>query len=88
MDKADPTTRIWYPGTPTLFSVTDAGPTDAATGATGIAVFTSVPVADAAVAGENVELTATPIGLGRYSSRIVAPVQAGIFTQVEMPPSP
>ncbi|MGO9833783.1 MAG: hypothetical protein ACLP1X_06180 [Polyangiaceae bacterium] len=59
---------------------------DAATSPNGLVSFFDVPAPDAG--SVNILLTATPLGLGKVSSREGANVQAGVLSAVEMTPTP
>ncbi len=80
----DSRTAVIYGGSAGPLSLGDAGL--AATDSTGIAYFVNVLAPDAGKL--IVPATATPLGLGVVSSRELPFVQAGVNTQVEMPPTP
>jgi hypothetical protein len=60
--------------------------TDNVTGSAGLAYFFNVPAPDAG--SVDVDLTATPVGLGKASSHETVAVRAGVITSVQMTPTP
>jgi hypothetical protein len=81
--RQDSHTSVYYPGG--LAMSIPAG-ADAGTNVTGNAIFFNVLAPDAGHVALTV--TATPLGLGRVSSRETPGVQLGVNTEVEMPPTP
>jgi hypothetical protein len=80
----DSRTSLYYVGAPGITDPADAG--DASTSSSGLAVFINVLAPDAGYL--LVPITATPLGLGMPASRESPFVQAGVTTEVEMPPTP
>jgi hypothetical protein len=80
----DPETTVWLSGASSATSASAIN--NNSTNDTGLAAFFNVPAPDAGFV--NVALTATPMSLGKVSSYKTVGVQAGINSQVEMPPTP
>jgi hypothetical protein len=81
---SDAMTTIWYSGVNTTTPLSE--PTTNATNSSGLAIVFHVPAPDAGAV--NVSLTATPVGLGKPSSRESVSVRAGIDSIAQMTPTP
>jgi hypothetical protein len=89
LDKTDSQTLVLYNGLTAAAPATEStGPDAGATNRTGTAWFFNVPLAAVDSSYEYVTVTATPIGLGRPSSRNGVPIHAGVDTEVGMLPTP
>lgn len=83
VDKKDSLATFWYGGNPMLFGSPDGGTTNQ----TGVAAIINVPVTDGS-SYDAVVVSATPIGLGKTSSRVTAGIGPAIESEVELPPTP